>query len=65
MRVRHWAAAGDRTGGSPRPHQHPDRRSAVHQHPHDQLAPGPDPGQDWLPLPRRPEAAGPGHGSGL
>ena len=36
-----------------------DRRAAVHQHPHRPLPPGPDPGQDRLPPPRRPDPAGP------
>ena len=42
-----------------------DRRRAVHQRPHGQLAPGPDPGQDRLPPPRRPDPPGPDHGPGL
>ena len=45
--------------GRPRRHQRPDRRPAVHQRPHGRLAPGPDPGQDRLPPPRRPDPAGP------
>ena len=32
---------------------------AVHQRPHGRLAPGPDPGQDRLPPPRRPDPPGP------
>ena len=45
--------------GRPGPHRRPDRRRAVHQHPHRPLAPGPDPGQDRLPPPRRPDPPGP------
>ena len=45
--------------GRPGPHRRPDRRAAVHQHPHRPLAPGPDPGQDRLPPPRRPDPPGP------
>ena len=51
--------------GRPGPHQRPDRRAAVHQRPHGRLAPGPDPGQDRLPPPRRPDPAGPDRGTGL
>ena len=51
--------------GRPGPHQRPDRRPAVHQRPHRRLAPGPDPGQDRLPPPRRPDPPGPDHGPGL
>ena len=51
--------------GRPGPHQRPDRRPAVHQRPHGQLAPGPDPGQDRLPAPRRPDPPGPQRGPGL
>ncbi len=47
------------------PHRRPDRRTAVHQHPHRPLPPGPHPGQDWLPPPRRPDPPGPQHGPGL
>ena len=39
--------------------------AAVHQRPHRRLAPGPDPGQDRLPPPRRPDPPGPGRGPGL
>ena len=45
--------------GRPGPHRRADRRAAVHQHPHRPLAPGPDPGQDRLPPPRRPDPPGP------
>src|SRR5262249_50782962 len=48
--------------GRPRANRRADRRAAVHQHPHRPLAPGPDPGQDRLPPPRRPDPAGPGRG---
>ena len=51
--------------GRPGPHQRPDRRPAVHQRPHGQLAPGPDPGQDRLPPPRRPDPPGPQRGPSL
>ena len=51
--------------GRPGPHQRPDRRPAVHQRPHRRLAPGPDPGQDRLPPPRRPDPPGPDRGPGL
>ena len=51
--------------GCPGPHQRPDRRPAVHQRPHGQLPPGPDPGQDRLPPPRRPDPPGPDRGPGL
>jgi hypothetical protein len=34
------------------------RRPAAHQRPHRRLAPGPHPGQDRLPPPRRPDPAG-------
>ena len=51
--------------GRPGPHQRPDRRRAVHQRPHRRLAPGPDPGQDRLPPPRRPDPPGPDHGPGV
>ena len=36
-----------------------DRRPAVHQREHRPLSPGPHPGQDRLPAPRRPDPAGP------
>ena len=39
--------------------------AVVHQRPHGQLAPGPDPGQDRLPPPRRPDPPGPQRGPGL
>ena len=39
--------------------------AAVHQRPHRPLAPGPDPGQDRLPPPRRPDPPGPERGPGL
>jgi len=51
--------------GRPRPHQRADRRRAVHQRPHGQLAPGPDPGQDRRPPPRRPNPPGPDRRPGL
>ena len=51
--------------GRPGPHQRPDRRPAVHQRPHGRLPPGPDPGQDRLPPPRRPDPPGPDRGPGL
>ena len=51
--------------GRPGSYQRPDRRRAVHQRPHGRLAPGPDPGQDRLPPPRRPDPPGPDHGPGL
>ena len=51
--------------GRPGPHQRPDRRPVVHQRPHRRLAPGPDPGQDRLPPPRRPDPPGPDRGPGL
>ena len=51
--------------GRPGPHRRPDRRPAVHQHPHRPLPPGPDPGQDRLPAPRRPDPPGPQRGPGL
>ena len=38
---------------------------AVHQHPDRPLAPGPDPGQDRLPPPRRPDPPGPHRRYGL
>ena len=43
----------------------PDRRAAVHQRPHGRLTPGPDPRQDRLPPPRRPDPPGPDRGPGL
>ena len=49
--------------GRGRPHRRSDRRRAVHQHPHRALAPGPDPGQDRLPAPRRPDPPCPQRGS--
>ena len=64
-----WAAQRPGTGagypGRPGPHQRADRRAAVHQRPHGRLAPGPDPGQDRLPPPRRPDPAGAGRRPGL
>ena len=51
--------------GRPGPHQRPDRRRAVYQRPHRRLAPGPDPGQDRLPPPRRPDPPGPQRAPGL
>jgi hypothetical protein len=42
-----------------------DRRRAVHQRPHRRLAPGPYPGQDRLPPPRRPDPPGPRRAPGL
>ena len=51
--------------GRPGPHQRADRRRAVHQRPHGRLAPGPDPGQDRLPPPRRPDPPGPQRTPGL
>ena len=59
--------AGTGTGypGRPGPYRRPDRRRAVHQHPHRLLAPGPDPGQDRLPPPRRPDPPGPDRRTGL
>ena len=47
--------------GRPGPHRRADRRRVVHQHPHRALPPGPDPGQDRRPPPRRPDPPGP-HG---
>ena len=62
-RARGWEAQRPGTGtghpGRPGPHRRPDRRPAVHQRPHRPLAPGPDPGQDRLPPPRRPDPPGP------
>ena len=61
-----WAAqrpgAGTGHPGRPRPHRHPDRGSAAHQRPYGQLSPGPCPGQDRLPPPRRPDPPGPQRG---
>jgi tetratricopeptide (TPR) repeat protein len=51
--------AGAGHPGRPGPHRRPDRRAAVHQHPHRPFPPGPDPGQDRLPPPRRPDPPGP------
>ena len=51
--------------GRPGRHQCPDRRPAAHQRPHGRLAPGPDPGQDRVPAPRRPDPAGPDRRPGL
>ncbi len=51
--------------GRPGPHRRADRRTAVHQHPHRPLPPGPDPGQDRLPPPRRPDPPGPHRRTGL
>ena len=51
--------------GRPGPDQRADRRRAAHQRPHGRLAPGPDPGQDRLPPPRRPDPPGPDRGPGL
>ncbi|HEV3289249.1 MAG TPA: hypothetical protein VG123_09660, partial [Streptosporangiaceae bacterium] len=48
-----------------RQHQGADRCPAVHQRPHRRLAPGPDPGQDRLPPPRRPDPPGPHRTPGL
>ena len=58
---------GTRAGhpGRPGSHRRADRRSAVHQHPHRPLASGPDPGQDRLPPPRRPDPPGPQRRPGL
>ena len=56
---------GARHPGRPGPHRRADRRAAVHQHPHRPLPPGPDPGQDRLPPPRRPDPAGPPRRPGL
>ena len=58
---------GARAGypGRPGSYQRPDRRRPVHQRPHGRLAPGPDPGQDRLPPPRRPDPPGPDRGPGL
>ena len=36
----------------------PNRRATIHQHAHRSLSPGPDPGQDRLPSPRRTDPAG-------
>ncbi len=41
------------------------RRPPLHQRSHGQLPSGPDPGQDRLPPPRRPDPPGPGRGPGL
>ena len=41
------------------------RWRAAHQREHGQLAPGPDPGQDRVPAPRRPDPPRPGRGPGL
>ncbi len=51
--------------GGQGPHRRADRRPAVHQREHGPLAPGPDPGQDQLPPPRRADPAGPAGGPGL
>ena len=51
--------------GRPGPDQRADRRRAAHQRPHRRLAPGPDPGQDRLPPPRRPDPPGPHRTPGL
>ena len=59
------AGAGAGHPGRPGRHQRADRRQAVHQRPHRQLPPGPDPGQDRLPPPRRPHPPGPSGGSRL
>ena len=56
-----WEAQRPGTGtghpGRPGPHRCPDRRPAGHRRPHSRHAPGPDPGQDRLPPPRRPDPA--------
>ena len=57
--------AGAGHAGRPGPHRRRHRRTAVHQHPHRPLAPGPDPGQDRLPPPRRPDPPGPDRRPGL
>ena len=57
--------AGAGHPGRPGPDRRPDRRPAVHQRPHGQLPPGPDPGQDRLPAPRRPDPPGPRCGPSL
>ena len=64
---RHAQRPGAGTGhpGRPGPHRHPDRRPTAHQRPHGRLAPGPDPRQDRLPPPRRPDAPGPDYGPGI
>ena len=56
-----------RTGhpGRPRPHRHPDRRTALHQRPDRPLPPGPDPRQDRMPPSRRPHPPRPRVGPGL
>ena len=59
------AGTGAGHAGRPGPHRRPDRRAAVYQRPDRPLAPGPDPGQDRLPPPRRPDPAGPGRRPGL
>ena len=51
--------------GRPGPHRRADRGPAVHHGAHGQLAPGPGPGQDRLPPPRRPHPAGPHRRPGL
>ena len=45
--------------GRPGPHRRPDRRRAVYQRAHRAHPPGPDPGQDRLSPPRRPDPSGP------
>ena len=45
--------------GRPGPHRRPDSRPALGQRPHRPLPPGPDPGQDRKPAPRRPHPPGP------
>ena len=58
---------GTRTGhpGRAGPHRRADRGPAVHHRAHGQLAPGPGPGQDRLPPPRRPHPASPQRRPGL
>ena len=64
---RHAQCPGAGAGypGRPGADQRADRRAAAHQRPHGRLAPGPDPGQDRLPPPSRPDPPGPQRGPGL
>ena len=59
------AGAGAGHPGRPGPHGRRHRRAVVHQHPHRAFSPGPDPGQDRLPPPCRPDPPGPQRRPGL
>ena len=59
------SGAGADHAGRAGSYRRPDRHGTVHQRPRGGLAPGPGPGQDRLPPPRRPDTAGLGRGPDL